>query len=60
LQETVLQCLASLGNEHYPEGMFKLVKRLDKCLNANADYLENKHLDVAFPDFIKELLQKIC
>jgi hypothetical protein len=31
LQKTVVQYLASLGKEHYHEGMFKLVK-LKECL----------------------------
>jgi hypothetical protein len=37
LQKTVVQYFTSLGNEHYHEGTFKLVKRWDKYLNANSD-----------------------
>jgi hypothetical protein len=33
LQKTVVQYFTSLGKEHYREGMFKLVKRWDKCMN---------------------------
>jgi hypothetical protein len=36
--KTVVQCLTSLGQEHYRKGMVKLVKRWDKCLNVNGDY----------------------
>jgi hypothetical protein len=40
LQKTVAQYFTTLGKEHYHEGMFKLVKRWDKCLNVNSDYVE--------------------
>jgi hypothetical protein len=40
LQKTVVQYFKSLGKEHYHEGMFKLLKWWDKCLNANGDYVE--------------------
>jgi hypothetical protein len=33
-EDVELQCFASLGQEHYREGMFELVKRWDKSLNA--------------------------
>jgi hypothetical protein len=35
-----VQYFTSLGKEHYHEGMFKLVKQWDKCLNANDEYVE--------------------
>jgi hypothetical protein len=35
-----VQYFTSLGKEPYCEGMFKLVKWWDKCLNANNDYVE--------------------
>jgi hypothetical protein len=38
--KTLEQFFTYLGNEHYLEGMFKLVKPRDKCLNANADYVK--------------------
>jgi hypothetical protein len=40
IARTVVQYFTSLGKEPYCEGMFKLVKRWDKCLNANNDYVE--------------------
>jgi hypothetical protein len=40
LQKTVVQYVTSLGKEHYREGLFKLVKSWNKCLNANGDYIE--------------------
>jgi histone-lysine N-methyltransferase SETMAR len=40
LQKTVVQYFTSLGREHYHEGMSKLVKRWDKCIRANGDYME--------------------
>jgi hypothetical protein len=39
LQKTVVQYFTSLGKKHYCEEMFELVKQLDKCLNADGDYL---------------------
>jgi histone-lysine N-methyltransferase SETMAR len=39
-KKTVVQYFTSLRKEHYREGMFKLVKQQDKCLNANSDYGE--------------------
>jgi hypothetical protein len=30
----------SLGKEHYHEGMFKLAKQWNTCLNANGDYVK--------------------
>jgi hypothetical protein len=35
-----VQYFTSLGKEHYHEGMFKPVKRMDEYLNANGDYVE--------------------
>jgi histone-lysine N-methyltransferase SETMAR len=40
MQKTIVQYFTSLGKEHYREGIFKLVKRWNKCLNANEDYVE--------------------
>jgi hypothetical protein len=40
IQKTVVQYFKSLGKEHYCEGVFKLVKRLDQYLNTNDDYVE--------------------
>jgi hypothetical protein len=37
LQKTAVQYFTSLGKEHNCEGIFKLVKQWDKCLNANGD-----------------------
>jgi hypothetical protein len=39
LQKTDVPYFTSLGKEQYYEGMYKLVKLWDKCLNANSDYL---------------------
>jgi hypothetical protein len=36
-------CFTSLGKQHYHEGMFKVVKRWDKYMNAYGDYVKNKH-----------------
>jgi hypothetical protein len=37
--KTVAQFYTTMGEEHYREGIFELVKRRDKCLNANGDYM---------------------
>jgi hypothetical protein len=34
------QYFTSFEREHDAEWMFKLVRRWDKCLNANVDYVE--------------------
>jgi hypothetical protein len=36
-KKTVIQHFASLGKEHYRDGMFKFVKQWDKFLKANGD-----------------------
>jgi hypothetical protein len=42
-KKTVVQYFTSFEKEHYREGMVKLVKPWDKCLNANVGYAENKY-----------------
>jgi hypothetical protein len=38
--KTIPQYFAFLGKEHKCKGVFKLLKRLDKCPIANSDYEE--------------------
>jgi hypothetical protein len=44
IAKTVAQYFTSLGKERYSEGMFRLVKRCDKNLNSNGDYVEKQTL----------------
>jgi hypothetical protein len=41
-----MKYFTSLGKEHNREGMFKLIGRWGKCLNANGDYV--KKINLAF------------
>jgi hypothetical protein len=40
LEKTVVPYFISLEEEYYRVGMLKLVKRWDKCLNANGEHVE--------------------
>jgi hypothetical protein len=44
VKETVTDWLNGLAVDVYDEGIVKLVQRLDKCLNCNGDYIENKYI----------------
>jgi hypothetical protein len=56
MQKTVLQYFASLGEEHYREGMFKLVK-WDKNLNANSDYV-GKKINISYESSVYHVLAR--
>jgi hypothetical protein len=40
VKEAATVWLNKLAADFYVEGIFKLVQRLDKCLNRNGDYVQ--------------------
>jgi hypothetical protein len=42
-KEAVADWLNGLATDVHDKGSVKLVQRLDKCLDCNGDYSENKH-----------------
>jgi hypothetical protein len=44
VKEIFTDWVNGLAANFFCEGITKLGQRLDKCLNRNGDYLENKHV----------------
>jgi hypothetical protein len=40
VENTATDCLNGLAANFYDEGIIRLMKRLDKCLNCNGNYIE--------------------